>query len=58
MAEPDLDLLRHSRHALLTGFDEEGVEALRGTRALIIGAGGLGCPAATYLVASGIGTLH
>ena len=35
----------------------EGQEKLRESRALIIGAGGLGCPAALYLAASGIGRL-
>lgn len=54
----DAQLLRQSRHALLEGFDDEGVLAIGQARALIIGAGGLGCPAATYLVAGGIGTLH
>ncbi len=54
----DAQLQRQSRHALLEGFDEEGVLALGQARALIIGAGGLGCPAATYLVTGGIGTLH
>lgn len=54
----DIESLRYSRHALLAGFDEEGVEAVRASRALVIGAGGLGCPAATYLAASGIGILH
>lgn len=54
----DLAVLRHSRHALLDGFDEEGVELLQRSRVLIIGAGGLGCPAATYLTACGLGTIH
>jgi molybdopterin-synthase adenylyltransferase len=54
----DLETLRHSRHALLDGFDDDGVEVIRQSRVLIVGAGGLGCPAATYLVTSGIGVLH
>lgn len=54
----DLTTLRHSRHALLDGVDEDGVEHLQRSRVLIIGAGGLGCPVATYLTASGIGTIH
>ena len=53
----DDQLLRYSRHILLNEFGIEGQERLRAAHALVIGAGGLGCPAALYLAASGIARL-
>jgi molybdopterin/thiamine biosynthesis adenylyltransferase len=53
----DDQLLRYSRHILLPEIGVEGQSRLRAAHALVIGAGGLGCPAALYLVSSGIGRL-
>ena len=51
----DEQLLRYSRHILLSDFDIAAQEKLLQSTALIIGAGGLGCPAAMYLASSGVG---
>ena len=51
----DTQLLRYSRHILLDEIGIEGQARLLASTALVIGAGGLGSPAALYLAASGIG---
>lgn len=53
----DEQLLRYSRHILLPDIGIEGQQKLRDAHVLIIGAGGLGSPAAMYLASSGVGTL-
>ncbi len=53
----DGQLLRYSRHILLPEIGIEGQELIRAASVLIVGAGGLGCPAALYLAASGIGRI-
>ena len=53
----DSQLFRYSRHILLPEFGIEGQQKLLDAHALIIGAGGLGSPAALFLAASGVGTI-
>ena len=53
----DNQLLRYSRHILLPQIEYEGQEKLTKSHALIVGAGGLGSPAALYMASSGVATL-
>jgi molybdopterin/thiamine biosynthesis adenylyltransferase len=48
---------RYSRHFMLTQVGEKGQKQLLRSKALLIGAGGLGSPIAVYLAAAGVGTL-
>jgi adenylyltransferase/sulfurtransferase len=49
--------LRYSCQLALPGFGEAAQEKLRNAKVLIVGMGGLGCPAGQYITAAGIGTI-
>ncbi len=53
----DAQLLRYARHILLDEFGIEGQAKLLASTALVVGAGGLGSPAAMYLASAGVGTI-
>lgn len=53
----DEQLLRYSRQIMLPGIDIEGQQKLLGSRAVIVGLGGLGSPVAMYLASAGLGSL-
>ena len=53
----DEQLLRYSRHILLDPIGIDGQTRIRESRLLIVGAGGLGSPAALYLASAGVGKI-
>nr|WP_105998820.1 HesA/MoeB/ThiF family protein [Sphingopyxis lindanitolerans]PQM28652.1 molybdopterin biosynthesis protein MoeB [Sphingopyxis lindanitolerans] len=53
----DAELDRYARQIILPVFGGAGQAKLKGAHVAIIGAGGIGCPAITYLAAAGVGTL-
>ena len=53
----DVEIERYARHLVLREVGGPGQQKLKAASALIVGAGGLGSPAALYLAAAGIGTI-
>jgi len=52
------ELVRYDRQMRINGWSSQGQVKLKSARVMIAGIGGLGCPAAIYLAAAGVGTLR
>ena len=57
MPDTNSNLSRHARHLALAQVGADGQERISSSTALLIGVGGIGCAAASYLAASGVGNL-